>query len=72
MTSREWKKRAQALLAALGDLGTQDLYTDANEYENRVGAMQELCNMAAQMAQGKTVSMKAIAAKAAATDEDAL
>jgi hypothetical protein len=60
---------ARALLAALGNLGTQDLYTDAEEYENRVGGMQGLCLLAAQMANGDTVTLADIEASASASDD---
>lgn len=65
----DWKERAVALLKALGDLGEQDLYTDAHEYRSRVGAMQRLCHAADLMAAGVEVSMADIEEYAAETED---
>lgn len=43
------------LLQAIADIGTQDVYSDAWEYENRVGAMEGLCRRAALLAAGEEV-----------------
>jgi hypothetical protein len=40
----------QRLLESINDIGTQDIYTDASEYENRTGAMHELAALAGQIA----------------------
>lgn len=44
------------LLAALVDIGTQDIYTDADEYQDRVGAMQNLLGLARRVASGKAIT----------------
>ena len=64
----EWKEQAKLLLAALNDLGTQDLYTDVPEYENRAGAMHDLCALAGELAKGGLVSGTEIEEAARATD----
>lgn len=54
----DWKERAKRLLEALGDIGQEDLYTDAAEYENRVSAMQKLCKAASQAALGQDIDIE--------------
>lgn len=73
----DWKERAIALLKALGDLGTQDVYTDAYEYGNRAGAVHSLCVMAGLMAGeasgergGSRATMPEIEEAAKATDAE--
>lgn len=44
------------LLTEIAELGTQDLYTDAGEYQNRAGAMHELCALAGRAARGEELS----------------
>lgn len=47
--------KLKQLLEAIAELGSRDLYTDAKEYECRVGAMRDLCRMAGEAAKGKTI-----------------
>lgn len=45
----------KALLRAIGELGTNDVYTDSEEYENRAVAMHNLCQVAARAANGEEI-----------------
>lgn len=44
------------LLAEISNIGTQDIYTDAIEYDRRTSAMHDLCHLAGRAAAGETVT----------------
>ncbi len=46
-----------ALLKTMGDFGTQDIYTDAREYEGRTLAARKLSVLCAHAAAGKPISV---------------
>jgi hypothetical protein len=48
------------LLEAINDVGSQDLYSDAEEYRNRVTGMQHLVSFAGGIRRGKTVTVAEI------------
>lgn len=60
------------LLREIGDLGTQDLYTDAEEYAGRTEAMHDLSVLAGEVIEGKEVRYRdvTVAAGHAKADYD--
>jgi hypothetical protein len=48
------------LLEAVHDVGSQDLYTDCSDYQNRMSGMQELVALACRVRRGKPVTVAEI------------
>ncbi len=46
-----------ALLKAIGDLGTQDVYTDSGEYQNRAAAARNLAHLCNRIIGGERVTV---------------
>lgn len=70
----EVSPRVRFLLRELLDLGTSDIYTDAWEYESRVGVLQELYFLLGKILRGEQVTdvygkVRALKARAVADDE---
>lgn len=58
------------LLREIGDLGTQDLYTDAEEYSGRTAALHGLCTLAGRIADGEDVTAQDVQREASDADSD--
>lgn len=62
--------KIKKLLAAIGDIGTQDVYTDAEEHRGRTGSMRNLCLVAHRVSQGIDIPDSVINTAIAAAKDD--